>query len=63
MVTGTGINVVCAQCVHPCKQFASVELHNCRKFKSSQSGKKKTPNPVGVELATGTNKKQVGSKK
>jgi hypothetical protein len=29
-----GVNKVCAQCVHNCKQFENVILVNCPKFKS-----------------------------
>jgi hypothetical protein len=37
-----GVNSVCAQCLHDCKQFENVVLINCPKFQSSQA---ETPLP------------------
>ena len=41
-----GVNSVCAQCLHDCKQFENVILVNCPKFQSNQA---KTPLPSSYE--------------
>lgn len=33
-----GVNGVCAQCIHDCKQYANVILVNCPHFQSNQTG-------------------------
>ena len=51
-----GVNKVCAQCIHDCKQFENVILVNCPKLKTVQTD---TPKPYRREKSPTINEKGV----
>lgn len=52
-----GVNKVCAQCIHDCKQFENVVLMNCPKFHSIR-----VQTPLSSSYARRTRIKNKGAK-
>jgi len=45
----SGVNKVCAQCIHGCKQWQQVKVVNCPFFKSKQQKSAKVKNGATLQ--------------